>query len=240
MKSRMIISSLAVLLLLSCTLHAQRKERISGNGAIKTETRQVKDFSKVDAAGVFHVYITQGNAPAVKVEADENLLPYIVTEVNGNHLLLKTRKNVDIKPSRPVKVYLTMQEIEALNVSGVSEIHSENTLQAKDVSMAVSGSGTIDLDLKADAVRAEVSGTGKISLNGSANDARYDISGTADVAADDFATANTKVSISGMGKLHVYAKEKLDVAVSGMGNVKYKGNPEISQVVSGMGRVSKE
>jgi hypothetical protein len=244
MKSnRSLIISIAILtglLLIFTQGFAQHHGNIKGDGNIKSQARAIKDFSRVDCSGTFHIFITQGNNTSVKVEADQNLLSYIITEVSGDKLTIKTKKNVNINPSRPVNVYLSTKQIKALNLSGVCKVQTQNTLQADHLKVGISGSSDMNLQLKSTSFTSDISGTGKLTLQGNTTSAAYNISGTADVKATDFISDNTEVQISGMGKLHVNASKKLEVSVSGMGKVWYKGKPAISESISGMGKVTAE
>src|SRR5215210_7220442 len=55
--------------------------RIKGSGVVRSETRNAGGFDAVDVSGVFQVEVTAGKDFSVEVRADENLLPYIRTEV---------------------------------------------------------------------------------------------------------------------------------------------------------------
>lgn len=226
----------SVLLATSCSA----QHRITGNGNIQTQSRSANNFTRIDCSGSFTIFLTQANSTGVKIETDENLFPYIITEVKGDKLVLKTKKGVNIKPSKSVKVYLTMKNIEALNVSGASKIQSQNMLQTDELKLSVSGSADMNLQLKTNSLSTDISGAGKMDVKGNATSTEYHISGTADVKADDLVTDNTEVHISGTGKLHVNAQKKLDVSISGIGKVWYKGNPEVAESVSGMGKIAKE
>jgi hypothetical protein len=59
-------------------------KRITGNNQVTTENRQMNDFTGVEVAGPYKVYLTQGNAFSVRVEAEENLMDYIITEKDGD------------------------------------------------------------------------------------------------------------------------------------------------------------
>ena len=50
---------------------------------MQTEKREVSEFKAIDVSGVFKVEITAQKDFDVKVEADDNLLQYIKTEVDG-------------------------------------------------------------------------------------------------------------------------------------------------------------
>src|SRR4051812_14457869 len=52
----------------------------------KVEDRHLSGFNAVDLAGSFDVYITQGSTESVKVEAPDNIIDHILTEVRGGVL----------------------------------------------------------------------------------------------------------------------------------------------------------
>ena len=56
-------------------------ETIKGNGNVKSESRTAQNFDKISNGGSIDVEITQGTSESVTVLTDENLLPYIITEV---------------------------------------------------------------------------------------------------------------------------------------------------------------
>src|SRR5690242_20167523 len=145
---------------------AQGNKKIKGNGNIRSETRSIGDFSRIDCPGSFHIFISQGNEPAVKVEADENLLPHIVTRVKGNTLIIKTENRVNLNPSKPIDVFVTVKQLEALNLSGSSIVTTQNTLHCSEFTVAVSGMGRLDLTVDGKSLGTDISGTGKIHLQG--------------------------------------------------------------------------
>ncbi|TAM98870.1 MAG: DUF2807 domain-containing protein [Chitinophagaceae bacterium] len=236
----LILGTGAIFLLLSVFSLSCDAQRITGNGNIQSQMRETGSFHKIDCSGTFHVFLTQGNSTQVKVETDENLLPYVITEVNGNTLDLKIKKEVSPNPSKSINVYVTLPELDALNVSGVCKVQSQNILQSDHLKINVSGTADMDLKLSTGSLTTSISGTAKMNLQGKASSSKLSISGSGNVTADDLATDNTEAHISGMGKLHVNAQKELTVSVSGMGKVWYKGNPAVNESISGMGKIIKE
>jgi uncharacterized membrane protein len=153
---------------------------------------------------------------------------------------LKIKKEVSPNPSKSINVYVTLPELDALNVSGVCKVQSQNTLQSDHLKINVSGTADMDLKLSTGSLTTSISGTAKMNLQGKASSLKLSISGSGNVTADDLATDNTEAHISGMGKLHVNAQKELTVSVSGMGKVWYKGNPAVNESISGMGKIIKE
>lgn len=237
---KLILETGTIFLLFSVFSLSCYAQRITGNGNIQSQMRETGNFHKIDCSGTFHVFLTQGNETQVKVETDENLLPYVITEVNGNTLDLKIKKDISVNPSKSIKVYITLPELDALNVSGVCKVQSQNTLQSDHLKIGVSGTADMDLKISTASLKTAISGTAKMNLQGKATFAEFQISGSGNVMADNLIADNTEAHISGMGKLHVNAQKKLKVSISGMGKIWYKGNPAVNESISGMGKIMKE
>src|SRR6476620_3109161 len=123
-------------------------KRVSGNGNVITQQRTITDFNAVDLQGGFNVYVSQGNAFDVKVEADENLMEYIVTEKEGDELEVHFKDNYNIHTSGPVKVYVTAPNYTQLAVSGSGKLISQTKItNASQLGIDISGSGDANLDV---------------------------------------------------------------------------------------------
>ncbi|HUX84918.1 MAG TPA: head GIN domain-containing protein [Chitinophagaceae bacterium] len=227
--------------LMAGSAFAQDNSKVNGTGNIKTEDRNVSgSFKSIENSATFQVYVTQGTPASVRVEADGNLLPYILTDVSGSTLDLHTKKGYNLHSSDPMKVYVTLPEIEGLYTSGQGIFQGENHFKVGTLDISVSGEAKVDLDLDADNIKTSISGSGQIDLKGTSSKTSYSISGKGDVKAPDLQTGSCEMQISGMGNAEIDAKDHLDISISGMGNIKYKGNPTVNQHVSGMGKISSE
>jgi len=233
-------TAIAFLMLLcaSMNLFAQR-ENITGSGTIKKESRSASSFKSIAASGSFNVYITPGAGSNIDIEADDNLLPYIVTEVEDGELKLHWKKGYNLKPTQKITVNVSMAEVKSLAASGSGGFYSKGTLKGDKVELGISGSVIIDMDLKAEKLEVGVSGSTKISLKGDVKSVEYGISGSASVDALALKSDVVEVGVSGSGDLAVNVEKKLDISVSGGAKVRYKGNPSINQSSSGSSKVTK-
>jgi len=59
------------------------KVTIHGSGNIIDENRDVNNFYGLSILGSGRVIMEQGTEESLRIEADDNLLPYLETEVNG-------------------------------------------------------------------------------------------------------------------------------------------------------------
>lgn len=218
---------------------SQNNERIKGNGNVKEESREASAFTDISTSGVYKVIIEQGNTHSIRVEAEDNLLPYIVTDISRGELSIHSKKGYNIQPTKDIKVYITLQKVEKLSASGASGFTSKGKLTSDRILLDLSGATDANLDIRTHELKVGVSGAGNITLKGNTDKADYGVSGSADISALDLTTDEAKLGISGTGKANVFVQKSLNVVISGMGNVKYKGEPSINQIISGMGKISK-
>jgi len=224
-------------------LFAQPWKTIKGDGHIKKETRSVAGFSSLSSHGPINVKIQQGQSDQIEVEADENLLPYIETKVEDGKLVVQTKKNVNLKTTSKMVVYVSMTTIKSLQLSGSGDIETTGNFEGAERSqILLSGSGNIHFSSGAfKDVDFAVSGSGNImAKGGSANGVSVSISGSGNIYVSDITAQNVEVKISGSGNTKVSADKSLTAKISGSGNVFYKGTAtNISSKVAGSGKLIK-
>ncbi len=238
MKHVIILLSFAVMLLASC--HWIRYKRVSGNGNLETQNREIDIARRIKLAGSFDVEISQGPVTSVKVEADENLLPYIFTDENNGVLLIRTRDHVNLVSDNPIKVYITTDKLEEVQLAGSGNIIGQTKFTGGNrLLLKIAGSGDIRLDVNTPSLESEIAGSGSMTLTGETKDQRVQISGVGDYKAADLKSENSVVRIAGSGDVSVFAASTLDIHIAGVGSVFYKGDPAIKQSISGSGEVKK-
>ncbi len=231
---------LAALLLVFSSCSNFMGKRIRGNGKVTSETRTASTFSGVKVSGAIDLYVSNGASTAIRVEADENLMKYIIVENDGDMLKIRPKSGINLKPSRAIRVYVSAPSFSRLEASGACDIFSENKILSQGtLQLDLSGASDAKLDLNAPKVDVDVSGACSVTLKGETRDFTVEGSGSTDIKCYELLAENTKVDISGAGNAQVFASVKLDVDVSGAADVKYKGNATVSQQVSGAGSVKK-
>ena len=241
MRKYLLMIAVASLALGSC--HYILGRRVRGDGNIKTEDHTVSAFKNLRVSAAINVYITQGDIKPIRIEGDDNLLPYIEVEQDGDEVVIKNREGYNLEGSDDLKVYVTAPEFHHISLSGAGDIIAENKISNPgEMEINLSGTGDIKMDeLDAPKVGADISGVGSIYIKGQTKDVDMNISGAGSAHCYDLMAENTKIQISGVGSAEVYASVKLDAHVSGAGSVDYKGNAtDVSQEVSGVGSVNKK
>jgi hypothetical protein len=218
----------ALILTLTFSMEAQswwNNKRIKGNGNVTTITRNTGDYDAVSVGGFFDVILVKGNEGKITIEGEENLLEYIVTEVSGGTLKIKTEKNVNLKTTRKLVVTVPVEEIEGVSLGGSGNVRSETRLKADEFDVNLGGSGNITLDLDANNVNSSIGGSGNIKLSGKADYMKSSIAGSGTIKAYDLKVNSIKASIAGSGDIRVSVKDEIKATVAGSGSIYYKGNP---------------
>jgi hypothetical protein len=209
-----------------------------GSGITVTEARAAAGFSSIDVSGFGEVRIEQTGTESVIVEAENNLMPLLVTTVENGRLKLGSKQNVDLRPTRPVIFRVTVNRLDAVSISGSGDIIIPS-LRTDALSARISGSGNMRIaGLEAARFRGEISGAGEAHVAGHADDVGLHISGSGAYYAAGLECRTADISISGSGSATVNASRELSVQVSGSGSVQYLGEPRINTHVSGSGSVS--
>jgi hypothetical protein len=232
---RIIPLLIGTMLLVSCG------ECIEGVGDATVEKRTVESFETLEINGAIDVTIRQAlisDLNRIEVSAQENLIPYIITHIDGARLIIEIDECV--KASVPIEISVTCTNIERIYNNGSGNVLTTNTLKADDFDVENTGSGNMVLTLRADDLDIENSGSGDITLDGDATDLTVENSGSGSFNSFSMKVFNADVSNSGSGSLMVSVKDKLEAELSGSGDIRYKGDPqEINLKSDGSGNIQK-
>ncbi|MDB5200293.1 MAG: hypothetical protein JWO92_2256 [Chitinophagaceae bacterium] len=216
-------------------------QSITGSGNIITETRHLNQFDGVRASGSIDIEVMNEQNQLVKVEADDNILPYIITNVEDGILNVHFKSNLSYRNVN-AKVYVSTPLLTKLTVSGSGSITSKDILKdAERIAFKVSGSGDIDAFADAPSITADISGSGTITLQGRSKDFNCSIGGSGDLNCGKLLSENTTAVVTGSGTAHVFASVHLLAKVTGSGDILYSGNPTTPEIhKSGSGSVEAE
>lgn len=230
---------LTLLITLSYSANAQNwwnSKKVHGNGNVITKTRTISEFDKVSLGGSFKVVLISGKEEKLTIKGEENILPYIETEVKNGRLKIKVQKYVNIKPTEQLIVTVPFEDINGISIGGSGDVVSKKVISADTVSLSIGGSGNIKAEVDADEVKVSIGGSGNVKLQGTAQNLKCSIAGSGDVKAYKLKTEKIKVSVAGSGDVYTTVSKKIKGSMVGSGNIYYKGNPkniDISAVGSG-------
>ena len=201
------------------SLPSSRGDTSSETSGVVSESRDVGSFDEVELRGVGNLSIEQADNESLTVEAEEDVLPKIRTEVENSHLTIGPEPNSIINTTKPINYRLIVKDLNALDVSGSGDVEAEG--------------------IDTDELAVTISGTGEVEISGNTYSQDVEILGSGEYKAEDLESKEAKIDVSGSGSATVNVSDQLDAEVSGSGSVEYVGDPTINQDVSGAGEVRK-
>ncbi len=230
--------SVSILIMLSSCYHVGGT-KIKGNGNVIEEPRDVFPFERLKVDGVINVVLIPGSKESVKIEADQNLLPYIHVFNNGKTLIVDTDDNIDFKFTKG-EVYITFVNLSEIKHDGVARIKSTEGIHASKFVLNSNGVGSINLEIYCDKLEANLDGVGSIKLSGRASVFDLRNSGVGSVDAYHLESEYADVTNTGVGSTEVFAKKEISINSSGVGSVKYRGDAVVTKLnANGVGSVKK-
>ncbi len=235
----LMLKSVTLLFIFTLTLGSVYAQKVKGNGKIINKTRNVGSFDGVGVSGSFDVILVAGNEGKLELSVEENLEPYLITEVKDGNLKIRWKKGVNIRTSKNTIVTVHFKNINSLAMSGSGDITSKDVIKGNSLKMAVAGSGDIKIDMDVQMAKSAISGSGDIKLSGKATEFEAAVSGSGDVEAYDLKTEKAELKVAGSGSIGISVEKEIVARVSGSGDIKYKGQPRIEDIkVSGSGKIS--
>ena len=228
MKSvRLLIIAIAVIGF-ACSANGQWGKTVHGNHKVTRSERNLGSFTGVKASSGVDVYLRQGDADAVTVEADENLHEYIITEVKGGVLHVYTE--VSIRDAEKERVYVTMKEIKSVETTSAGDIVGESPVKSDDIRLSASSAGDIKLEIYAREVELNISSSGDMTLSGETEKLEADLSSAGDLNAYDLKAKEADISVSSAGDADINVTDKITAKASSAGDINYKGDPKYVDV----------
>lgn len=207
-----------------------------GSGDIVTETREVSNFNRVELSGIGDVTVYQGSEESLEIEAENNVIPHIITVVEDGTLKISFDRRA-VVPTKNIRFTVMMREVHGLETLGVSNIRADD-IETDELFLGISGTGNINLrDLRAERLQSTISGAGNLEVEGEVNEQEINLTGAGNYNGEDLESKSAEISITGLGKVTAWVTDNLKVTISGTGGVDYYGSPQVSQQISGLGRI---
>lgn len=218
------------------------KETIKDSGNIISKERTVSSYNQVVNSTFLDVVLTDEKMGKVRVEASDNLEPYILTKVENNTLKVELEPKKSFNVKHKAVVYIPVnQDLKRITMTGSGDIMQKHTLNVDKLECSVTGSGDVEINLNANELHLKVTGSGDIEAQGSTKMLNVQVTGSGDVKASKLKALNVLAIVSGSGDIEVYAQNEIKAQVTGSGEISVKGKPAKQDTkVTGSGEVKFE
>ncbi len=214
---------------------------------MRTEKREVSNFNQISLRGYGELFITQGEQESLTVQADEDELPNIKTDVVDGKLRINIITDWVEKISsffskgfysQRIRFDLTVKELTNLDIIGAARVNVKG-LQGEEFAVRLGGAADITIEsLKTERLKAELPGAGLLKIAGKTIDQSVIVSGAGAYEAPHLESQSATIQLTGLGKATVWVVEELEATLIGLGSIEYYGNPKITKSVQGLGSVT--
>ena len=226
MKSRSTIIIVPLILLsMACLAVSGLGKVVRGSGKVASETRPVSGFDQISACCGMQLILTQGEIESLEIEADDNLLPEIVSTVSGGKLTIRfkdTNGGTQYRPTQPIRLTVSAIHIRDLEISGGGSLEAAKIdTNRLDIDLS-GGSQARTGSITADTVGVIVSGGGDFSVEDlQLSHLDIDLSGGSTASIQALVGDSLKLGSSGGGKITL-AGSVAEQDVSFSGGTEYK------------------
>jgi hypothetical protein len=193
--------------------------------------RSVSGFTGLNVSNGIVVYLTQGNAEKLTLEAKGVDEDQVISDVrNGTLKLYIERKGFGgwtWGRNTSIKAYLTFRQLKSIGAGGGASVFGKGQLSFNDLSLDASGGANLKLDFNAHDLNASASGGADALLQGSARMFNANGSGGANLDARKLLVESCNANSSGGSDVHVNARNELKMKASGGLDIYYYGSAKV-------------
>lgn len=157
--------------------------RITGSGNIITRRVNIADFSRIETSRAVHLVVEKRSGREAIIEADDNIMPYVIVEVDGG--CLNVGIDDDIKSLNNVTVKVTVPSdgnISAISASSASKVTVQAEIKTPKLMLDASSAANINIT-KSDVGTCSIDASSAANVEGAikADNCVIDMSSASDV-----------------------------------------------------------
>jgi len=253
-----LLLAFGVPLWLGCTFVVEKQVR--GSGHVTVETRSTINATGVALMALGDLDIEISDREELRIEAEDNLLSFIETEIVDGVLQIRQHESVVLEPSKSVRFHLAVPRLDHILFTAgghirIPRMHTDRLtvqhrgsgrlevagLNATSISIHGSGSGEVVLQqVEVQQCRLIQSGSGNLQvrhLEGLSNDVR--LTGSGDITIHRGSVVQQSAFVSGSGDLKASGlrTSATEVMASGSGSAAVHAGDRLDATVTGGGDI---
>ena len=186
---------------------------------IVSETREAGEFDSISLRGSAQLEVQIGSPASISIEGRQRTLSHVSTDVDDDTLMIRTSRKGWV--SDDLKIKVTVPKLAELRLEG-----------GNDVRLVGFDGGTATIDIE---------GAANIHATGRLDELTVHMSGAGRADLRELVTNDAKVTVDGVGSVHVNSTGSLDATMNGVGAILYSGSPHsVSTSMNGIGTISRD
>lgn len=207
---------------------------LKSTGEIITEERILSEFNKVIVYSRINLNLIQDTVNKIIIEAGENLLPKIITEINDGFLTIRDDNKCNWVRSYKNEINITLycKTLNLIDCRTTGYVRGLNTFQVDTFDVnAWDGNPEIKFDIIAKSTYVRMhTGPGSVELSGTSGQAYYYSRAYGPINCKNLITPYAFIDIRCVSDAYIYSNSLIEGEIGYIGNVYYAGNPQILEV----------
>lgn len=235
--------SLIFILLTSITLNAQFSQdrnfdyikymidpagdSVLGTGDPIAEARTIEfSYDEIIVGNGIQVFVQEGTNTNIKIAAQENILPLVLSENLDNKLVV--RLSASLETDKGIKLYLPIGSLHKINVKEGAYLHIPKAVSATNLKLLIQSGSIADCYLNLEQFSCTVMGGSELHIEGKVTGkADIFVKGGSILKGKLFESAYADVIVLGASKCSLKVNDLLDARVENESKLVYHGNPKI-------------
>ena len=164
----------------------------------KSENRSVSGFTGINASNTFDIKVTKGNSEKLTIEADNDVMQFVRSEVKNGilHLYLDNSAG-NIRDVKTLKATIVMKNLDNVVLSGACKLTANDVFTSDKFKIDCSGVSNLTVNVNTGQLSIETSGAAKIQIKANVSgNSNLNVSGVSQIKGE-LKTADMKINSSG-------------------------------------------
>lgn len=173
---------LVITLFLVSLTYSQKKEKIKGSKIVTAQIKETENFTTIEIADNFEVFLVKGEKCSVEIEADDNLHDIIVFDVLAGSLNISTTKEVIKATKFSIRINYT-DNLKTITIKDNVKLNALTDLVLNDVIIKNFDNSSAFLNVKSAKFTIQLNDKSNAELNINSENAIIEISKNAKAKA---------------------------------------------------------
>ncbi len=191
-----------------------------------------KDYDHVGFDGLnistdFNAVVTKGDKISVRIECDDNLVPYILVENKGGVLHVRHQNSMGIRGKETLIAHITMPQLNSVNGSADAIIELKNNFDSQNMTIDLSGDSVMKGEISVGNLNVKLRGDSYLKVRGTANNVNARLRGDSEIKYFDFIVKDLNLDLDGDSIAELTVENSMSIELDGDSEMRYKGSPKI-------------
>lgn len=196
---------------------------VNSDGKIVKEERKVTGFTKISVRNAINLFIQQGSAEKVTVEASEDVMHHLYTEVAAGELSIGIKGNVH--NTGEMNVYVTVRELNRVESSSAATVRVEGKIETGEMKINSSSASSVKMELSCEKLEISTSSASRVQVTGTAKSIRTDSSSASSINAAELKAEKGDFEASSGASVKVQVTNEVNARASSGAGISISGNP---------------